>query len=373
MNTKSSMHHRVIRLIALEGKHKGASIELCGGCSFLVGSELGNEAVFYNPQHEPWQAQLFWDGADLMLKTCAGDLSYKEFFVKPASSVAIEPGEVIRAGDSAFTCVLEPHFYARTETAEPKNRSLLRRIQASSGFVSNVASDKRGWAKRATSSMAIVLLLLLPRTHVESELDQSTAATIEQKIDKLLSNSDYSGVSYRLAGDRQRMVIEGSVQTYSAYQKIKNIARSESRAISFNIQVDADLLTTIKDILRVNDVEARVNITGVGSAEVFSHLSDADELESLEEILKRDVSNLTALTISNTKPNVMGTMHAPKLKFDKAKQIELVAAGGKGYVMTKDKAVYTVGSTLPNGYTLTKIQGDALYVKSSGRDIKLQF
>lgn len=362
-----------ITVTAIEGQQTGSCIELVDAQEYLVGSDLNNQVVFYSPQDEGWQALLRWDDDSLLLVVNSGVVTYNSTEIKPGESIVIESGSTIKSGGCAFTCAWEQGVQASKSKVKNQFDQNDSELILTDKHPLYKSEEKQGrFVKHRSFLLVAAALLVMPWSFTDINLDQGTAHAIENKLISLLAQPEYADVSYAYSSNQEKLLVTGSVKTRDEFQQIRKTAQSGTSAVGIDLQIDAELATAIEDILRVNGYRADVKITGVGTANVHTYLLDSNAVHAIEELLKRDVSNLSSLTITNSKPELMGTMHPPGLAFDSAKKIELISAGNQGYVMTKDKTMYTVGSLLPNGHTLTKIQGDALYVSANGKNVKLE-
>jgi len=95
---------------------------------------------------------------------------------------------------------------------------------------------------------------------------------------------------------------------------------------------------------------------------------------AIESSVKNDVPDVISLTTSNSIPVDEVVEESPVAEVDPDKQVTLVVAGVDGYLMTRDKSRYFIGSMLPSGHYIKKIEDGNVHVESpEGQAIVLEF
>ena len=106
---------------------------------------------------------------------------------------------------------------------------------------------------------------------------------------------------------------------------------------------------------------------GVLSASVSG--GDPARLDLVRRTALRDVAGLRQLVINGDADRDAGLL----VEGDPAKRVVSVVGGDDGYVQTRDGSRYFVGAMLPDGHTVTAIEGQTVVVQKDGRPTNLKF
>src|SRR5690606_14051290 len=98
---------------------------------------------------------------------------------------------------------------------------------------------------------------------------------------------------------------------------------------------------------------------------------DAAKLARAEEVVRRDVRGLEALSVRNTAGPAAPP--APPVSNDPGKRIASLVAGASAYLVTVDGARYFVGAMLPTGHRIVAIEKTAVALERDGQKTSLKF
>jgi len=168
--------------------------------------------------------------------------------------------------------------------------------------------------------------------------------------------------------------VSGAVFSVGDRSKIMEMAADTKTNVQLDLQINEELEAAVQDVYRVNGITAEVSITGIGEVEVWTSTKNEKLLAAIESNIKNDVPNVISLVTSNSIPAEKVVEQSPVADIDPDKQVTLVVAGVDGYLMTRDKSRYFIGSMLPSGHTIRKIENGNVHVESpEGQALVLEF
>lgn len=353
-------------LSVVSGTQKGASMLLQIGSEYFVGADIDNDVVLVTGSDQTCNMRLESRNANVNVHVLSGELIFKN--------------ESLRSGD---TCILEllcnsiiigstqieVQFNNNIYVSDDKSLRGMLRLK----YLTSMAS---GTVLRRLTYVTLFAGFLLLFGSISTGIVRAVNIKSQtQTFEQVLTESGYAHLNYiaPLGGIPAR--ISGSVQTNEEKLELLRLAEAHGLLLETDLQINDELRLEIENLYRINDITAKVDIVGIGEIFVWTSTNEVEKLEMIEQNMKEDFSSLVSVTTSNTPPedNVLISQDDPFAGNVPGKRITLIVAGVDGYIMTKDKARYFVGSTLPSGHIITKIDNGSVYVKAGEETMVLNF
>jgi len=400
------------KLIVVEGRHRGAVVELSDQKAIRVGNGVENDVVLYSGQSSHWSIVLRVDKQCIGLDVFEGEIDVDDVLVGSGTHVEIDSEKRVQINSLVFV-IEAPVSELGNESAAPEHETLLTtplsgldsksmssNEQATSAEITDQIDDvRRGSKSRGTRrtlgnslfsgftefcnsrlglpllclSTGFIMLSLAPSMaylNGENKNDVQSASLEQQLIAQ-----GFRTLTYVPRSNGTPSTIVGAVESRSDKVRILNIVSRSHEETLVDLQINDELVDAIEDVYRVNGVSAQVVITGLGTATVKTRSNDDGLLAAVETQINEDIPGLTELTIENLPVEAIITKDEEQRPqpFDPDKRITLVVAGVNGYVMTADSSRYFVGSTLPSGYVVKSIENGSVEILKDGETLTLQF
>lgn len=342
-------------LVVLKGLQAGARADILRESTVTVGTGLENDVVLYS--HGENQCQLMITGKPESIELVV------------VKGTVLKNGEPLDIGVAHKVSVRE-----QFSMADSVFKFELASAQYSSQCdFSDYPPDRAG---EATSNRALTYLyiaggLILLTTVVTTGLVRAFQNDGEQRksFSQELSAAGYKSLHVIPSHGNLPAKVSGAVYSLEDRSNILAIAGDTQTEIELDLQINEDLAGNVEDIYRVNGIAADVRVTGIGEVEVWTSTRDNELLNSMESIIKKDIPDVLSLTTTNSIPDELVVEINPVASNDPDKQVTLVVAGADGYLMTRDKSRYFVGSILPSGHVIHKIDDGNVYVYSETGEI----
>jgi type III secretion protein D len=197
-------------------------------------------------------------------------------------------------------------------------------------------------------------------------LPASDSATVVQQ----LQASEFAALQVRRLPD-DRIEVTGRLGTLAQRARLDDWITAHHARASIDVAVDEAIQREVTEVFRVNGVAAQVHAAGGGRFVAEAAEPVAARLARAEEVVRRDVGGLVALTVRNiaTPP----PPPAPVLPDDPGKRIASIVPGETAYVVTADGSRYFLGATLPSGHRITAVAAHQLTLERDGRQSTLNF
>ena len=243
------------------------------------------------------------------------------------------------------------------------------------------ARERPAWHRRAdvwlAATGAAVLLLsggVLGVAHLHARQESPPTATMPDdpvaRLNQALRESEFSMLDLTTRGNGQ-VVIRGRLATAAQRDDLSRWLQDAPLAPVVEVAVDEELVREVTEIFRVNGIAVSAKVAGPGSIAAEAAERDAAALARAEEVVRRDVRGLEALSVRNTAKPVAPP--APAVNDDPGKRIASLVAGASAYLVTVDGARYFVGAMLPTGHRIVAIEKTAVALERDGQKTSLKF
>lgn len=213
-------------------------------------------------------------------------------------------------------------------------------------------------------AVAAVAAVLLGWTAVAGWLNRTPTA---DRAAALLQADGFRGLQVRSGGEG--LVIEGVLGRGAELARLQaDVARRRWPAL-VRVRTNDSLVQNVSDILRTNGYEAEVHALGPGILSAAVHGGDPARLDVIRAKTLHEVAGLRQLVINGAQNGDSSLLVAG----DPNKRVVSVVGGEDGYVQTRDGSRYFVGAVLPDGHTVTGIEGQTVTVEKDGRTTNLAF
>ena len=190
------------------------------------------------------------------------------------------------------------------------------------------------------------------------------------RLNQALRESEFSMLDLTTRGNGQ-VVIRGRLATAAQRDDLSRWLQDAPLAPVVEVAVDEELVREVTEIFRVNGIAVSAKVAGPGRIAAEAAERDAAALARAEEVVRRDVRGLEALSVRNTAKPVAPP--APAVNDDPGKRIASLVAGASAYLVTVDGARYFVGAMLPTGHRIVAIEKTAVALERDGQKTSLKF
>ncbi len=349
-----------VDIIVTGGPQTGASLSLENHHPYRIGSDPAGryDVLLRTPD----------DDFSLVLDTTPGNMSVLAEFgyvavdgrqLDKGEKALIKSGELISASNVEFHLKFEPAFQSGSQSNFHEALERHREPDALSHATLNtqshttIADPEKNSRGSGLAMFAAGLLLTggsATALYKQQPNTPSPQATYPPLSDAL---SDVALPDLEIIQlDENRIKITGLLKNTAEQQMLKEVVAGRPEVIQLATKTENQMLADIKEFYRINGISASVERSQNGQIKVATKEPDLELLNRVEAELKTTGNLYGALTPENNPPVVK---KKSKSKSDINKQVLMVVAGENPYVMTRNGGRYFVGSVLPNGQTIVKI------------------
>jgi type III secretion protein D len=185
-----------------------------------------------------------------------------------------------------------------------------------------------------------------------------------------LEASEFASLQTRSLPDG-RIELAGRLATLAQRTRLDDWLAARQARVSIDVIVDEAVAREVTEVFRVNGVAAQVDSAGGGRFVAAAAEPDGPRLARAEEVVRRDVRGLQALTVRSTV--AAPPPPAPPVPDDPGKRIASIVPGDTAYIVTADGSRYFLGATLPSGHRITDVAAQRLTLERDGRQSTLNF
>ncbi len=199
-----------------------------------------------------------------------------------------------------------------------------------------------------------------------------TVAATPFSLEQQLADSAYSSLTVNR--EENKVSISGYVRTVDEQRGLSDWLGALPVNVENRVYADETIADQISNVLRVNDIDAELDVQGEGRFVVRSTLSAGALLDRLEIMIKEDVPQVAALNIDNTLPSTgLVAKVKDEMVLDEGKRVSLVVSDDPSYIVTEDGSRYFTGSILPTGHRVKSIIDGRVLVEKNGASTVLKF
>jgi len=354
-------------LVVLEGRQAGARAQISVDAVVTVGTDLDNDVVLYSHNADPCRLTITGSEDAIELVVVEGVVLKNGEPLATGVIHEVDISETFSMADSvfAFTFATEISHSSSASTAS------LDQYASSDGAVATEHAPNRSFTYLCIAGGLILLTSVVTTGLVRAFQNEDNR---KQSLQTELLESGYENLHFVPPQGDLPARVSGAVFSVEDRSKILSMAADTKTNVQLDLQINEELASAVQDVYRVNGITAEVSITGIGEVEVWTSTKNEELLIAVESSVKNDVPNVISLTTSNSIPAEKVVEQSPVADVDPDKQVTLVVAGADGYLMTRDKSRYFIGSMLPSGHYIKKIENGNVYVESTdGQSLVLEF
>ncbi len=353
-------------LTIVDGLQAGSSMRLPIGSDCIIGTEFDHDIVLVTDTDERLEMRLVCDARQIRVYVLVGEVVFN--------------GNTLVAGNN---CVLNldcatikiGSVQIKVQFKQNQGREMPKKSGESrlAGFLGSISENTMS---RPLTYVCLFIGLMLLVGAVSTGLVRAVNVQEHRRsFDQILAEAGFGHLNYVPSLGNIPARVSGTVQSNEQKLNLTTLAESHGVPLVTDLQVNDQLRAEIENLYRINSVTAKVDVTGLGEVSIWTSTSDVEKLEMIEKSMKDDYPSLASITTSNTLPedNVLVNNEDPFANNVPGKRITLIVAGEEGYLMTKDKARYFIGSTLPSGHVITKIEDGKVHVITDEGPMVLQF
>lgn len=353
------------QLTIISGTQQGATIKLLAQSRSTLGYELDNDIVLSSDTETDGRLELSSEREALYLTVLSGSVMCND---KPLDSVNrhfVSSEEVFSINQVQF--VIHPLLSVSTPVL-PSRRSVPPNGQQAMAMP---FLRERSWQVACLATGLLLLMLAVSTKFVRATIEEPEPRTLQER----LALSGFAHLNYSESQDGNAARLSGIVRNAEEKSRLLGLLAEQRSDLIINLQVNEDISSAIEDLYRVNGVKADVTMTGLGEVDIWTASRDEPLLSSIESSIREDFPAILSISATNVLPenDVVVAERNPPMSTSPDKEVTLVVAGAQGYIMTRDKSRYFVGSMLPSGHLIEKIEAGSVYVLLDGNLERLEF
>jgi len=353
-------------LVVQKGRQAGARADIYPDAVVTIGTGLDNDVVLYSHGASPCQLTVTGTADTIEIVVVEGVV------LKDGEPLAI--GVIHEVAESEEFAMADSVFSFEFALPDVDDEESVQPVDSKKG--QNSQQSEEASITRPLTYLYIVGGLILLTSVVTTGLVRAfqNEDNRKQSLQSELAAAGYENLYFVPAQGSLPARISGAVFSVDDRAKILALAAETNTNVQLDLQVNDELASAVTDIYRVNGISADVNVTGIGEVEVWTSTRNVDSLINIESSVKTDIPDVLSLTTSNSLPAEKVVEPTPVAEVDPEKQVTLVVAGADGYIMTRDKSRYFIGSMLPSGHIIKKISDGKVFVEAAdGQALVLDF
>jgi len=357
------------RLTVIVGYQQDSEIQIPCGSVMYAGTALDNDIVLYSPTARSCRLQIDASINEVKITVLEGELERGDELMLQKHSFSVVDSDVLAVDGLRFVIT-------RDDTQRFDGGASAEKTHDRNGHASlNQPLNKWTNLPLILLSLGLGLVLIIFAYTISTGLVRAFNDDTENAFKKILSEEGFGHLAYVEPSEQTNGRLSGIVETSQEKNRLLELSGAREESIDVDLQVNETFTAPIVDLYRVNGIKADVVATGFGEITVWTSTSNLEALESIEANVKTDFPSVVALTANNVLPaeKLIVAEDVRVAIRDPDKQVTLVVAGPKGYLMTKDKSRYFVGSMLPSGHVIEKIEAGDVFVSLDGKHVKLEF
>lgn len=201
-----------------------------------------------------------------------------------------------------------------------------------------------------------------------------TGPTPEQQLQAAQTDLRHAGLAalnVSLAEDGSALLVSGYLEKAAQRAQAEQMLGKRSLPAQFHVWVNEDLVVAVRDVFRVQGVQAEIKALGPGAMLAETHLADLARIETVKTVARRDVPGLTAIEVHNVAPPVVPEP-VPVID-DPGKRVASIVPGSPAYIVTADGTRYFQGALLPTGHRIVAVRTGEVVLERGGQTAALQF
>ena len=355
-----------MELVVLEGEQAGARTIIRPGRSLSLGATLDDDIVLRDPEVVGTRVKLKVGDAALNLEVAVGEVAVGDKKLIQGEETEIPPYMAMRIGGSTIA-------YGKTGSAHWQE--LIEELkQSDEKALVDTAADIRG--RKDIQHIGRVMLFmfiglgLLIALFAGGRQSKTPLDPVKQlvQLTELIEQMEFAGLQVEQKEDGGLSIV-GYLEEARQRASLETMLADHSIVATLKIQVGEDLAAEVKDIYRVQGINAEVEPLGEKRVKVNTREVDISHLKSVQEDAIRD-AGLEEVVASNVAPLALPEAMPPA---DPGRAVTMVVAGEPAYVVTDEKTRYFVGALLPTGHRIAAITSTSVLLEKNGDLTTLNF
>ena len=170
--------------------------------------------------------------------------------------------------------------------------------------------------------------------------------------------------------ENDQVRIVGMLNDRSEQDTLQEIVAGRPEVIHLYTKTEKQLIDDVTEFYRINDVPASVTRNEDKSMLVVTEEPDLGHLDEIEEKIKNDNIFVDKIVRDNTVEEVVKKKRVKKNPDD---EVLMVVAGDSPHVVTRGGGRYFVGSVLPSGEVIDRIDINTVVLKKGKDELVLTF
>lgn len=383
----------ILELTILSGVQAGAKISLEGKASVLIGGDYENDIVLRDDVLQGQQLELLIDGSSVSLNVISGTVRLLKGYYHTGQQIELKPFSPVKVGESIFAFGVRgskrwnkvPTTFPKVKQQSAADQAVIaeKKAAAAQQQATMLAQDKEGKAPLTFLRLALTahVLMVVVGISVVYFKPQETEGSIDQDLYRLsdyLQGEEYQQVNLT-RNSQGILTVTGYLENKSDSIRLEDFLTGMDLYTEVSLEVGGELANAVKDIYRLNEVDAVVELLERGVVRVSTTEGDLKKLKKVEKIAYQDLPGLQSLKSNNHPPDIQPEQKAKKIarkkliESFKSSQIVMIAAGPNAYIMTEDRSRYHLGSVLPGGYKVARILADKIVLTREGKRTVVKF
>jgi len=342
-----------MELIILHGPQSGAHIQFKDKDSWLIGGDLNSDIVLRDPLISGQQIKLLLAGEAITLHVISGEVELSNKVLSAGEQTVLTAYTPVKIGETVFAYgELESDLWKsvpRNIHDEDIHAEEEEVRQVTSGMMSKYSNSAN--AKFAVPGLMLFFILSAALVFFQP---QEIKVTVDDELNRL---SEF---------------LQGYLTSKAENAQLENLISDLDLVIVNNTEVGEELTAQVKDVYRLNNIEAEVHLLRQGVVKVTTAENNLELLKKVEQIVNRDVPLLSQLETENHPKDVIAD-GSEKVKNDPGKIVTMIVPGDPAYLVTSDQSRYFVGAMLPTGHKISDIAQGKVFLDKAGVETMLQF
>lgn len=358
-----------IEMFVLSGEQAGARRILDNNTTFTISGQMDTDVVFRDPTINQEKLNLITKDNNVYIQVLAGDIQIQGSIAKSGDILKVPEYTKIKIGSTTFSYGKKIdaswrdilNSVASLELASQSRNSLLNTIKTN----------------RYYFLLSILLIVTLVSVTYVTYIQLNKVEVVEKSdfniLTKLLITHGFSSLSVNQS-EAGQLSISGFLMTNREKSEVEMIVDQEDIPVIFDLSIGDNLAAEVRELYRVNGVEAEVRVLNYGKVIVTTKNSDVKKLERLKAIAINEIPSLHELDSESLTADNKSKILGSETSFNKNdKRIVMVVNGSPPYIMTHDKSKYYIGALLPSGHKIVSIYDSRVVLEKDGMKTSLQF
>lgn len=368
---------QALELRVLEGPQAGARAPLAAGAAFVIAAAAAGQGadadIVLRDADAPARVRVTADLAHALIEVLDGELRLGDQVLAAGAQAGWARHAPMRIGNAvvAFGLACEDEWLAAPAAAATTSPGPNASAPAGQAAALRAPLRRRAEAWLAATGAGLLLacagsLWMARVAAAPPPVVVTTAATLAEA----LKGSEFAALEAATQPDG-RLLLRGRLSDAAQRARLQAWLDARQWTPALDLLVDEAIAREVTEVFRVNGIGAQARAAAAGRFIVEVAERDADRLARAEDVVRRDVRGLVALTVRNTA--VPLPQPSPPVADDPNKRIASLVPGDPAYVVTVDGARYFVGAMLPSGHRITQIAAERVVLERDGRQISMNF